>query len=489
MRLGYLFFLGLVFLPVEVSANVVISEIMYDLDGADSGKEWVEIYNNGNESVDLNGWKFFENGTNHGVATTSKSSGFVMPANSYAIIADNFDKFLIDWPDFSGVVFDSVFSLSNDGENVILRDSELKDADGVDYVSVWGANGDGNSLQKMNGEWLPASPTPGRQNTVQENSEPVQSIDVGVSVSDSYVSPQDLPAIKACAGKDRTMIAGATADFNGQAFGLEDKPLERARYLWNFGDGTIKEGQDINHFYKYPGEYKVILEISSGGYSVSDDLIVKVVPNEIFISEIKTGTNSFIELENPSGQEINISGWAFRSDNQIFTFSKNSFIRPHGYLVISASASGIIFYQGNGRVELLYPGGFLADSFDYNGVVSSGQSFSRDRNGSAITRETPGAKNDKAVELTSKTSEVAGGKSVVQETNNGDTGNSEICADESASACEVKLDGESLSQTASVVGVSENNSSRNNNKVYYFLGTFVLIIFSGAGVYFIRRQS
>ncbi|MBU1179252.1 lamin tail domain-containing protein, partial [Patescibacteria group bacterium] len=293
-----------------------------------------------------------------------------------------------------------------------------------------------------------------------------------------YIPPQDLPTIKAYAGKDRTMIAGALADFNGQAFGLDDKPLENARYLWNFGDGVIKEGENITHFYKYPGEYKVILEVSSGGYSVSDDVIVKVVSNEIFISEIKTGVDSFIELANPSGQEINISGWAFRNGNQSFTFSKNSFIRPRGYLVIPASASGIIFYQGNGRVELLYPGGFLADSFNYSGVVLDNQSFSRNGDGGAITPETPGAVNAKMAVLTVSAPEKISKKE----------SELDLCPD--GSVCEVKPDEKTSgqNQVANVVAVSNNNSS-SNNKIYYFLGVFVLVIFSGGGIYFIRRQS
>jgi hypothetical protein len=47
-------------LPSYVGAQVVISEIMYDLPGADTGPggEWVEIHNESGSGVDLEMWTF-----------------------------------------------------------------------------------------------------------------------------------------------------------------------------------------------------------------------------------------------------------------------------------------------------------------------------------------------------------------------------------------------------------------------------------------------
>ncbi|PIT88955.1 MAG: hypothetical protein COU27_02920, partial [Candidatus Levybacteria bacterium CG10_big_fil_rev_8_21_14_0_10_36_7] len=64
-------------------AQVVINEI-----GAfeSSDNEWVEVYNAGNEAVDLSGWKFFEAQVNHGITLYSGSS--VLEAGEYAVIAN-----------------------------------------------------------------------------------------------------------------------------------------------------------------------------------------------------------------------------------------------------------------------------------------------------------------------------------------------------------------------------------------------------------------
>src|SRR3989344_6805654 len=109
----------LFFSALPVYASVVITEVMYDLEGADTGREWVKIQNDG-VAVDLTGWKFFEGGGNHGL--TLVQGDISLPQNGFAVIADNAEKFLLDWPGFSGTLFDSVFSLSNTGETLILRD-------------------------------------------------------------------------------------------------------------------------------------------------------------------------------------------------------------------------------------------------------------------------------------------------------------------------------------------------------------------------------
>src|SRR4051812_46838445 len=95
--------------PCFAFAQVVITEIMYDLPtGSDSGREWIEIYNAGSESVKLTGWKLFENSTNHKISAVS--GGDALLPSSYTVIADNAEKFKADWPQFSGQLFDSTFS-------------------------------------------------------------------------------------------------------------------------------------------------------------------------------------------------------------------------------------------------------------------------------------------------------------------------------------------------------------------------------------------
>lgn len=48
-----------------LAASVVINEVCYDPDGADTGKEWIELYNAGNTDVNLNGCKIYSGGSTY----------------------------------------------------------------------------------------------------------------------------------------------------------------------------------------------------------------------------------------------------------------------------------------------------------------------------------------------------------------------------------------------------------------------------------------
>ena len=76
-------------------ANVVINEIMYDLEGTDTGREWIEIYNNTNTSVDLSTYKLFEANTNHALVVYEGNAN--ISAGGYAIISSDPVKFKIDY--------------------------------------------------------------------------------------------------------------------------------------------------------------------------------------------------------------------------------------------------------------------------------------------------------------------------------------------------------------------------------------------------------
>jgi hypothetical protein len=153
--------------------TMVFSEVYYNAPGADTGHEWVEVYNNGTEAVDLTKWRF-EQGASHKINMINES--IVLPG-SYAVLADNSTQFLLDYPGYPGLLFDSTFSLNNVGETLVLRtgpDGEIIDM--LAYNSTWGGDGDGFSLEKIDlnspntaENWKPSSiekGTPGQTNSV-----------------------------------------------------------------------------------------------------------------------------------------------------------------------------------------------------------------------------------------------------------------------------------------------------------------------------------
>ncbi len=147
---------------LRTEAQVAITEIMYDLPGADTGREWVEIKNTSLAAVDISHWKLLEENVHHGLTLAQGSPA--LSSGSLAVIADNAQKFLLDWPEFSGTLFDSVFSLSNSGETLILKNESLNIIDSVAYDAAMEASGTGESLQKISSGWAAHAPTPAQEN-------------------------------------------------------------------------------------------------------------------------------------------------------------------------------------------------------------------------------------------------------------------------------------------------------------------------------------
>ena len=145
--------------PHAAFAAVQVTEIMYNAPGSDTGREWVEVSNTGATPVDLSGWKLFEAGVNHALSLTSGTTTLLSGAT--AVIANNTEKFLVDYPQYAGTLFKSSFSLSNTGEALALKDKSLVAEDSVSYSSGMGADGDGNSLHLSASSWIPGAPNPG----------------------------------------------------------------------------------------------------------------------------------------------------------------------------------------------------------------------------------------------------------------------------------------------------------------------------------------
>jgi len=170
----------MVLIPV-VSAEIIINEVMYNPVGTDEGREWVELYNSGNNTVDLEGWKFYEGDANHGLFLYQGS--YSVLAGGYVIIVDDIDEFFEDYPDFNGVILDSSWSsLSNDGETIAIKNSSLHIIDEITYSDDYG-DGNNKSIEFYQGSWYDSFEnmgTPGRENRVVAENKSECDLDVEI---------------------------------------------------------------------------------------------------------------------------------------------------------------------------------------------------------------------------------------------------------------------------------------------------------------------
>src|ERR1051325_4681516 len=116
-----------------LAADVVIDEIMYHAANAATpgqaaiGEEYIEIYNKGNASANLSGWKF-----DHGVDYTF--GGGTLAAGGYLVVAADLAKFTAKYPGVSNVVGPWTGRLSNSGEEIRLVDQNGGSVDSVTYA-------------------------------------------------------------------------------------------------------------------------------------------------------------------------------------------------------------------------------------------------------------------------------------------------------------------------------------------------------------------
>ncbi|MDP6635435.1 MAG: lamin tail domain-containing protein, partial [Phycisphaerae bacterium] len=129
--------------------RIIINELHVNPDVKTEPVEFIELYNNTDELIDLSGW-YFSNGV-----TFTFAPGTVIGPYGYLVIAENVaavtSKFAI-----AGVLGPYVGSLDNDGEKVTLRDSLGAKQDEVDYGLgfPWPTTGDapGYSLELISPE-------------------------------------------------------------------------------------------------------------------------------------------------------------------------------------------------------------------------------------------------------------------------------------------------------------------------------------------------
>ncbi len=315
-------------LPQILEAKVYISEIMYDVSGTDTGREWIEIHNDTSENVDLSTYFLYETNVAHKI--TAISSNSILNPNSFAIVADNSEKFLIDYPNFSGNLFDSVFSLNNSGEELILLDSSKNEIDKASYTVDLGANGTGNSLQFSDSIFIVGNPTPGEVNVTEPVDESVEeeneNDDDGSSSSssDSAHSSQNIisdyvpkPKIKTGIGRDRIVSINTPIEF--EVYQSIDGV---GKYFWNFGDGESGKKKKVEHLYKHEGEYNVVLNAYFEDYKNTSRAKIKVTEPKL---EISVKDFSVI-IKNIGNTELNLGEFILKVDDKKKEILKDTII-------------------------------------------------------------------------------------------------------------------------------------------------------------------
>ncbi len=383
-RFLFLLFLAL-FVPQVSSAGVQITEVMYNPDGADTGAEWVELYNADSSAVNITGFKF-NDGANHNIVDPASASGdggrgsLTIPAGGFIILSNDPATFIARFSSFTGSVIKSALSLNNTSATLSILNDSASQQDSVSYAKEAGANDDGNSLHRSGSSLVAGAPNPGvfsgsapapivsnnsseSSNSSSNNSGSSNSSGANTSSSNtsgttqtstSVVDPKDPPVITATATSDTTTVVGAGTAFSGQAYNSKKEPLGNARYVWNFGDGATVEGNKVLHTYAYPGAYVVTLTVANGYSTAQSQLKVTAIASDVGL--VAEEDNSLLVI-NRSASSLNIGSWILVCADKSFMIPENTTLMGQGGIRFSSTITGL---SCKTSATLNFPNGTLA---------------------------------------------------------------------------------------------------------------------------------
>lgn len=146
-----------------VLADITINEVVYNPEGPDNNKEFIEIFSD--NYINLSGC----------IVEDSYSTDTLELLNYYnsqysLIVEEGFNYSGINASIYSvGATIGN--NLNNDEDFIIIKDQNNSILDVLHYYSEWGADDNGNSLCKISNVWQECSPTPGSSNSFSEQDE------------------------------------------------------------------------------------------------------------------------------------------------------------------------------------------------------------------------------------------------------------------------------------------------------------------------------
>ena len=478
--------------PFFAGAQVVINEIAWMGTVADpngSYCEWIELSNTGLESVYLNGWTLSIGATTKIFSEENGATLSIAPGSFYLIerltpsaCPDPVPGISADW----SVSFGS--GISNSGTIIALLDALnvlIDRVDGSDGWKIGGGEIKGNNTTKetagrSGNAWITATSTPrasnvsapatndstSKQETFATNTSDSNSNNTssgGSSGTGQAALPQGSTGsffaestMKTYAGPDRTALAGSTVLFLGRATGPKGEPVTPEHFSWNFGDGTVLGGENVNHTYRYPGNYVVVLHAVSGKYTASDYARVRVIPADIVIgSADKAG--AYVEIANKANMDIDISFFRIRAGMKEFTIPERTIFAQGASIRFVGSMTGLSFQAGD-PIMILYPNGETLFSFSWTPIETAVPLVSR---AGGVQTLSPKTIAEPSLE---KSGEVLG---------------------TSASS-------EAASATSSILTPlvsSPAEGDKNKNDMVWWIALFGVIIISAASVLWVRKKS
>ncbi|MEO5646023.1 MAG: lamin tail domain-containing protein [Candidatus Paceibacterota bacterium] len=356
-------FLGVLLVPQFVFAEVKINEVAWMGTAKSQYSEWIELYNNGEEAVNLAGWKLYK-AASEVVFTMTKS----IAPKSYLLI----ERTTASAPDAVLGINDEAGAfgaggLRNTGEDLILKNKDGTSMDSVSSASGWPA-GDTDTYKSMqwNGEkWITAVPTPDAVNasvtdvvviapsTGSTTTSSTSPSTTNTNASTSSTKPTTSTKSKSVTVKSKMTITPPKNIFQGVKNEYDatfeiDATLKTPQgyFYWNMGDGTtyIQSAlAPIAYTYHYPGTYTASLSYYSSATASKPFLqttaSVAVITPIATLETINGGTA--LQITNNTTKAMDIGHWPIGMTEGSRAMPDLTVIAAKAHITISAQMLGV----------------------------------------------------------------------------------------------------------------------------------------------------
>ncbi len=135
--------------------------------------------------------------------------------------------------------------------------------------------------------------------------------------------------------KDKQVLVGSEVYFEAQTY--SGKPSSYSRFIWNFGDGFVREGQKTFHTYRFSGKYQVVLKIIDNSAFEIIKFFVTVKEPNISIEPFLDG----VKISNQTSSDVLLNGFVLTNGLSYFNFPENTIIASMQEIVFPKEATSI----------------------------------------------------------------------------------------------------------------------------------------------------
>ncbi|GIW58720.1 MAG: hypothetical protein KatS3mg086_005 [Candidatus Dojkabacteria bacterium] len=305
----------------QTNPPIIINEIFPNPDGSDSGKEWIELWNYGEDSFELNNYKIKSISSSNSERIINLPS-FLIEGNSYVVLAneDNFSSldnlFLID----------ENINLFNSDSSVFLLDENDIEIDSINYSSTISAKSLERLGYKKVSECLelkvhPTSSSPGLEN---------------LNLNKNCIDVVNEPKILFTKYGDEwseSLESYTPVQIDAKVF-LGQEQIDAQWYI---------DGSQVNFPLTFDKPFQdSVTAVFNDQTLVSNGLLISAYP-EIYITEVypspQSGEKEWIEIFNNSNFEINLANLKLSEKNDEFWSEKTYFfpqiiLKPKEYLLL-----------------------------------------------------------------------------------------------------------------------------------------------------------